>query len=61
MLVNNAPTARPTKKALAEKLGVSRSSLYYQKIRPTADQELKIRIEMVLKDSLKNEYSSFKT
>jgi len=49
MLVNSSPAARPTKKTLAMKLGVSRSSLYYQRKRPTADQELKVRIEMVLK------------
>lgn len=37
-----------TKKAIAEKLGVSRSSLYYKPIRPALDEEVKSQIESVL-------------
>lgn len=37
-----------TKKAIAEKLGVSRSSLYYKPIRPAIDEEVKSQIESVL-------------
>jgi putative transposase len=39
-----------TKTELAASLGVSRSSLYYQPIRPTLDLELKSQIESVLVD-----------
>lgn len=41
---------RQTKTALAHTLGVSRSSLYYRRIRPERDWSLKIRIEEVLHD-----------
>lgn len=37
-----------TKKAIAEKLGVSRSSLYYRPKRPALDAEVKSQIESVL-------------
>lgn len=39
-----------TKKELAEKLGVSRSSLYYHHKRPLIDEEVKRQIESVLTD-----------
>lgn len=37
-----------TKKALAKKLGVSRSSLYYKPKKPPSDEELKKRIALVM-------------
>lgn len=40
-----------TKKALAQKLGVSRASLYYQKKRPIVDEEVKMQIESVMTDN----------
>lgn len=40
-----------TKKALAQKLGVSRASLYYQKRRPVIDEEVKMQIESVMTDN----------
>lgn len=39
-----------TKKALAKKLGVSRSGLYYKKKRQLIDEEVKMQIESVLTD-----------
>lgn len=39
-----------TKTALAQKLGVSRQSLYYQHKRPLVDEEVKKQIESVLTD-----------
>lgn len=38
------------KKELAKKLGISRSSLYYQPKRPAIDEEVKCQIESVLAD-----------
>ena len=38
------------KKALAIRLGISRSSLYYQPKRPAIDEEVKCQIESVLAD-----------
>ena len=40
-----------SKRELAKKLGVSRSSLYYQKKRPTLDREIKTQIESVMADN----------
>lgn len=40
-----------TKKALAQKLGISRASLYYQKKRPVIDGEVKMQIESVMTDN----------
>ena len=40
-----------TKKALAQKLGVSRSGLYYQKKRTLIDQEVRVQIEVVMTDN----------
>lgn len=39
-----------TKKALAQKLGVSRSALYYQRKRQLIDEEVKMQIESVMTD-----------
>lgn len=38
------------KKELARKLGISRSSLYYQPKRPAIDEEVRRQIESVLAD-----------
>ena len=43
-------TKKITKTALAKKLGISRQSLYYQKKRPSLDEEVKRQIEAVLSD-----------
>ncbi len=43
--------ARITKKELAEKMGVSVSSLYYKRKRDLIDQEVKAQIEAVLTDN----------
>jgi len=40
-----------TKKELAQRLGVSRSSLYYQHKRPAIDEEVKNQIEAVLSEN----------
>lgn len=40
-----------TKQALAQKLGVSRASLYYQKKRSVIDGEVKMQIESVMTDN----------
>ena len=40
-----------TKKELAARLGISRSSLYYQRKRPKIDEEVKRQIEAVLADN----------
>lgn len=45
------PTTTITKTALAKKLGVSRSSLYYRHKRPAIDEEVKHQIESVLVDN----------
>lgn len=39
---------KPTKTALAKRLGIHRSMLYYRHIRPVVDEELKRQIETVL-------------
>lgn len=39
-----------TKAALAKKLGISRSSLYYKPKKPPADEENKMKIEAVMKE-----------
>jgi len=44
-------TKKITKTALAKKLGISRQSLYYQKKRPSLDEEVKRQIEAVLSDN----------
>jgi DNA-binding XRE family transcriptional regulator len=41
-------SAKLTKTALAKKLGVSRSSLYYHHKQPAIDEEVKSQIESVL-------------
>lgn len=41
----------PTKQELAQKLGISRSSLYYHPTLPEKDWQLKIQIEQVLHDN----------
>ncbi|MFH1896279.1 MAG: DDE-type integrase/transposase/recombinase [bacterium] len=43
--------AQITKKELAQRLGVSRSSLYYQHKRPAIDEEVKNQIEAVLSNN----------
>ena len=43
-------TKKITKTTLAKKLGISRQSLYYQKKRPSLDEEVKWQIEAVLSD-----------
>lgn len=48
LLLNNQEMEKPTKKALAKRLGISRSMLYYQHKRPAFDEELKRQIESVL-------------
>lgn len=42
------PMEKPTKTALAKRLGISRSMLYYQHKRPVVDEELKRQIETVM-------------
>jgi transposase InsO family protein len=39
---------KPTKKAVAKRLGISRSMLYYQHKRPNIDEEIKKQIEAVM-------------
>ena len=41
-------SGRITKKAIAERLGISRASLYYKPKRPALDEEVKSQIESVL-------------
>lgn len=53
LLINQDPAKpnimeKPTKTALAKRLGISRSMLYYQHKRPGIDEELKRQIESVL-------------
>lgn len=43
--------AKLSKRELAQKLGVSRSSLYYRKKRPALDEEIKSQIESVMTDN----------
>jgi transposase InsO family protein len=43
-------TQQINKSALAKELGISRSSLYYQPIRPKLDEDLKSQIESVMGD-----------
>lgn len=45
---NTVVLEKPTKTALAQRLGISRSMLYYQHKRPVIDEELKRQIESVL-------------
>lgn len=47
-ILKNQAMEKPTKKALAKRLGISRSMLYYQHKRPVLDEELKRQIESVL-------------
>lgn len=47
-IVLNQLMEKPTKKALAKRLGISRSMLYYQHKRPALDEELKRQIESVM-------------
>jgi putative transposase len=49
MVSNSAP--KESKTALAKKLDVSRSSLYYQPKLPTKDLELKTEIEQIMEDN----------
>lgn len=44
------PKVKSTKTALAKKLGVARSSLYYKPKKPPADQQLKAKIIIVMAD-----------
>lgn len=48
LLTKSQPMEKPTKTALAKRLGISRGMLYYQHKRPVIDEELKHQIESVL-------------
>lgn len=48
IILKNKAMEKPTKKALAKRLGISRSMLYYQHKRPALDEELKRQIESVM-------------
>lgn len=48
MLGEQKPMEKPTKTALAKRLGIHRSMLYYHHIRPVMDEELKRQIETVM-------------
>lgn len=48
MLDQQKPMEKPTKTALAKRLGIHRSMLYYHHIRPIMDEELKRQIETVM-------------